>query len=321
MIRIILAAFLSFFVFFLSGCDKHAVEKQGYFEGRFTYMASQATGVLQSVAVQRGQSVKTGQLLFQLQGQPTNFDVQSAHASYLSAQANMEDLLKGQRPEVIQKNWFGLEAAKAQYIYAKQTLARQQLLVQTDNAAVSEFNQAQQDYKVAKNTLKQAEQQIVIDNLQARVDQIESAKELMDAAKAKWLQMQWLLSQKTVYAPDNAFVFDTFYYPGEVVPANSPVLSLLTPQNTYALFYVNAKELAMLKLGQSVNLSCDACQPSTAKITYISPKPEYTPPVIYSASTQDRLLYRVEATPASSDKMQFHPGEGVTVTFQMTAGS
>lgn len=314
MVRQLHLLIISIGVLFLVACDKQGTQKQGYFEGRFTYLSSQSTGVLQSLAVERGQAVKQGQRLFQLQGQPDSFDVQNAKASYLSAEATLQDLLKGQRPEVLEKDWLALESAKAQYIYAAQTLARQRILVQSDNTDVAQFNEAQQNDRVAKSGLNQAEQQIVIDKLQARIDQIESAKQLADAAEAKWKQAQWLLSQKTAYAPAAAIVYDTFYYPGEVVPANNPVIALLTPQNTYALFYVDSKELAALTLGQSVTLTCEACENVSAKITYISPQPEYTPPVIYSTATQDRLLYRVEATPLSSDKRQFHPGEGVMVT-------
>ena len=317
MIRYIYAAILILSALFLFGCHKETAQKQGYFEGRLTYISSQATGVLQSLSVDRGQMVKQGQLLFQLQGQPDSFDVDNAKAAYLSADANLQDLLKGQRPEVVQKDWFALETAKAQYMYAAQTLERQKVLAQTDNGTVAQLNQAQQDYKVAKNSLKQAEQQIVIDNLQARIDQIESAKQLAEAAKAKWQQEQWLLSQKTAYAPADAFVYDTFYYSGEVVPANNPVMALLTPQNTYALFYVNTNDLAALKLGELVTLTCEGCHEAQAKISYIAERPEYTPPVIYSASTQDRLLYRVEANPVEPTATQFHPGQGVTVTFKI----
>ena len=310
--------FLCILLISLTACKDNAVKKQGYFEGRFTYMSSQAGGVLQHLAAHRGQTVKAGEKLFVINPHPDDFNLQSAKAEYQRDVAQLHDLLKGKRPEIIKNDWLALKSAEAQYKYAGQTLARQQALIKTDNTELATLNEAQQNYQVALSQLKQARQQIVIDRLSARIDQIQAADQAAHAAKAKMKQAHWLLSQKTVKAAQQAFVYDTFYYPGEVVPADSPVMALLTPRNTYALFFVNAKELAMLKLGETVSLHCQGCRGTKATISFIADRPEYTPPVIYSTTTEDHLVYRVEANPLG-DKSQLHPGQPVTITFAKQA--
>ena len=50
----------------------------------------------------------------------------------------------------------------------------------------------------------------------------------------------------------------------------------------------------------------------TAKISYVSPKPEFTPPVIYSRKSRDRLVFLVEAVPG--DARNLAPGLPVEVT-------
>ena len=55
---------------------------------------------------------------------------------------------------------------------------------------------------------------------------------------------------------------------------------------------------------------CDGCPKGlTAKIAYVSPRPEFTPPVIYSREARDRLVYLVEARPS----VRLNPGQPVDV--------
>ena len=45
-------------------------------------------------------------------------------------------------------------------------------------------------------------------------------------------------------------------------------------------------------------MRCDGCPAGlTARVSYVSPDPEFTPPVIYSLETRQKLVYLVEARP------------------------
>ena len=51
-------------------------------------------------------------------------------------------------------------------------------------------------------------------------------------------------------------------------------------------------------LGRQREITCDGCPANLqATISYVSPRPEFTPPVIYSRETRDRLVFMVEARP------------------------
>jgi HlyD family secretion protein len=61
-----------------------------------------------------------------------------------------------------------------------------------------------------------------------------------------------------------------------------------------------------------VRFTCDSCGgPRDAVITWVSPRPEFTPPIIYSRESRDRLVFRVEAAPA--DPRTLNPGLPVDV--------
>jgi HlyD family secretion protein len=72
-----------------------------------------------------------------------------------------------------------------------------------------------------------------------------------------------------------------------------------------------------LSTGQVVLVTCDCCKDRlTAKISYISPQAEYTPPVIYSKENRNKLVFLVEAFPAPEDAVKLHPGQPVDVQLQ-----
>ena len=51
-----------------------------------------------------------------------------------------------------------------------------------------------------------------------------------------------------------------------------------------------------------------------AHITYIAAQAEYTPPVIYSNDTREKLVYMIEARPAVPDAAKLNPGQPVQVS-------
>jgi HlyD family secretion protein len=75
---------------------------------------------------------------------------------------------------------------------------------------------------------------------------------------------------------------------------------------------VPEQEVARYRPGRSVRFSCDGCATGlTATIRYVSPRPEFTPPIIYSRDSRDRLVFMVEAYPKRPADLQ--PGLPVDV--------
>src|SRR5208282_4242962 len=74
----------------LAGCSPHpADEFQGYLEGEYVYVASPLGGALTNLAVARGDGVKAGQLLFELERGSEAAAVQQAEKNLAQAKANL----------------------------------------------------------------------------------------------------------------------------------------------------------------------------------------------------------------------------------------
>lgn len=305
-------------LFGVNACGKHR-QYLGYVEGRLTYIASPLGGKLTTLSVVRGQFVKPGEALFQLEQEPQSADVNAALATVNEAAANLADKMKGDRPSELEAISAQIEQAQAQVEYAKKDVDRKQQLVKKNAIEQNQLDLANENLKMAQASVKQYQANLTTGHLPARDDQIKSLQAQLDNARGNLEKAQWSLQQKTVVTPVDAQVFDTYYRVGEQVPSNQAILSILAPQDIKVVFFVDEPSLNKLRVGQKVQVNCDACSSGVvATIRFISPSAEFTPPIIYSRSARTKLVYQVEAefdrNAAKKKGAQLNPGEPVEVS-------
>ena len=87
-ILILIAAALA--TIFVAGCSENSSGTfQGYVEGEYVYVASPLGGALTNLAVARGDEVKSGQLLFELERESESAAVQQAEKNLAQTKANL----------------------------------------------------------------------------------------------------------------------------------------------------------------------------------------------------------------------------------------
>jgi HlyD family secretion protein len=113
-------------------------------------------------------------------------------------------------------------------------------------------------------------------------------------------------------APAAGRIEDVYFQPGEWAAANQPVVALIPDDRVRVRFYVPERDIARYPVGTRVQFSCDGCKAGlSAVINYVSPRPEFTPPVIYSRESRDRMVFLVEARPGSGATLI--PGQPIDV--------
>jgi HlyD family secretion protein len=151
------------------------------------------------------------------------------------------------------------------------------------------FNRAQELLKSGSGTKKE----------------FDAARSTLDETQAKLSSARTRLTRRKVYAPAGGVIQDVYFRAGEVVPASRPVVSLLPPGNIKLRFFVPEASLPQVKLGDTVQAMCDGCAAQiVARISFISKKAEYTPPVIYSLEERSKLVFLVEARPDQPDLLR-----------------
>lgn len=311
-------AFLFVGTFLSSGCEEKSPQVfQGYVEGDFVLLAAPLAGQLTTLDVQRGAQVALGEQLFTLEHRAESAAVSAAEEEVHRAESLLADLQKGQRPSELEVLRAQLEKAKVQVELSRKELERRRKLSQTRAISTEDFEQAQTAFIRDQAGLRERQAEYDTARLGARSDAIKAAQAGRDAARARLEQARWAVAQKTQRAPHAALVYDTLFEPGEYVPAGYPVVSLLPPNYIKLRFFVPEPLLGSLQLGQRISVSIEGRPaPLEAKISYISPRAEYTPPVIYSRETRAKLVFLAEARPALEDAAQLHPGQPVEVRLE-----
>ena len=237
---------------FLSSCSDPSRDRfQGYVEGEFVYVASPLAGQLETLSVQRGQQVTSGQPLFALD----------------------ETAEKAAR-----------DMAEAALALSEAEFKRQSELLRRGPASA-------QDYDRARSTRDQDRQRLT--------------------------QAQWNLDQKKQSAPQSGLVYDTLFREGEWVAAGKPVVALLPPPNIKVRAFVPETRVGSIRYGDPVQVMVDGvAKPFVGKVSYISPRAEYTPPVIYSRESRQKLVFMVESVFDAEVSANLHPGQPVDVEFK-----
>jgi HlyD family secretion protein len=301
----------------LGGCAKNpSAGYQGYVEGEYVYVASPLGGALMNLAVARGEMVKPGQLLFELERASEAAALAQAEKNLAQAQAQLDDLNKGKRPTEIAALTAQLEQAKASLKFAESDLARSEQLGGSDVVSKEELDRARSLKDSAAAQVNQSSADLETARLGAREDTMRAAQAAVDSQRAARDKARWAFDQKQQFAPADAQVHDTLYRSGEFVTAGSPVVALLPPGNVKVRFFVPQGILPQIKIGQAVSVHCDgAPKDYSATVNYISTQAEYTPPVIYSRETRAEMVFMVEAkiSPAAAPDMR--PGQPVDVTW------
>ena len=306
----------------ISSCSETSTDYfQGYVEGEYVLVASPLAGRLESLAVSRGQNVLNGEPLFVLEHAREQAAVSEAEQGVARAQNILADLGKGKRPSEISAIEARLQQARTAYDLSRDEFERRQSLFRTDSVPKEELDRARTEMVRNASMVAEVQAELETARLAARSDLLDAARSDLDAAQARLQQARWQLDQKSQAAPAAGLVFDTFFREGEFVPAAYPVLSLLPPLNVKIRFFVPEALLGGLAVGRKVSITLDGRPaPLQAEITYISPRAEYTPPVIYSRQTRAKLVFMVEAVPDTDTAAGLHPGQPVDVRLELPNG-
>jgi len=299
----------------LAGCARpKSTGFQGYLEGEFVYVASPLAGRLETLAVQKGARVAAGAPLFTLERSAEIAAQRQAADQLRATSSRLEDLKKGSRPSELAAFEAQREQARSAAELAALNYARQEKLFNTQVISASEFDQARLNREQARHAVDELTSQLDTAQLGGRTDAIAAAEADVSAASAAKEHADWAVDQKTQAAPKAGLVYDTLYRPGEYVIAGNPVVALLPPENLKVRFFVPESDFASLKAGGPVRVTLSGHPaPLAAHISYLSPQPEYTPPVLYNRDNRAKLVFMVEAV-FDADASDLHPGQPVDVT-------
>ncbi|MCE5340346.1 MAG: HlyD family efflux transporter periplasmic adaptor subunit [Planctomycetaceae bacterium] len=258
----------------------------GYVISDNIYMSSSVSGTVFSVEVKRGQRVEIGTPLFQM-----DLTSLTAQAEKIEAQIKEAESQKA----VKQAELVSAEAEK------KFAISDMNRFVSIKDAV------SQQDIDAALERATKAGANIV-----SVQNQISAAASNIESCKAELRDIEHKIKELAPSSPVSGRIEELMYKPGEWAPANAAIISIVPDKEVKVRFYIPQNQLSKYSVGTKVAIACDGGpKDMTATVDFISTRPEYTPPVIYSLRTRDKLVFMAEAAP--TQPQQLIPGQPMDV--------
>ena len=296
-----------------AGCLPPEPVAVGYVEGEYVLLAPLENAQVRSVSVRRGDAVTGGQELATVEGADAEIAVAQSEAALAQAKAQLADLKQGKRPEEIAVLEAALRSAEAQAAEARRVMTRTEELKQKGIATQADLDKAATSLEIAEAAVGKARADLEVAKLPARPEAIEAAQHQVDQAEASLEQARWRLSQRRIIAPSTGRISDVIRHAGDLAGPAAPILSMLPDGAVKIKFYVREGEFSSIAVGDRLAVRCDGCPDGlTARVSYVAPDPEFTPPVIYSLESRQKLSHLVEAKP-EGNAAALQPGQIVDV--------
>jgi HlyD family secretion protein len=301
----------------LALCGPPTTRIAGYVEGEYVRLGPIDTARIESVAVRRGERVAPGAVVAVLQTDDAQNAVAESDARLVQARAQLANLLSGRRPEEIAVIEASAASARAQEREADRALERRQDLFRRGVSTQADLDQAQTARDVAAANVRQSAANLAVARLPAREEEIKAAQNQVTQAQAALDQAKWRLLQRRLVAPAAGIVTDLVRYPGELAGPAAPVLTFLPDGAIKLMVYVPEALLFGTRVGTQLDIRCSGCPSGlSATVSYVAQEPEFTPPVIYSAETRQKLVYLVEARPEGAQAAKLQPGQIIDVVLR-----
>jgi len=263
----------------------------------------------------------------QWQRQTLESDVALRKAELRAAQAQLDQLLAGSRPQEIQQARAAVDDAKAQHDQAKADWDRAQDLIKNDDISRQQYDQYQtrldstaaslmnsqehlalvvegprkEDIEAARAQVARAQAAIQVSEanrleLKRREEDLVAHKAEVARAQAQMAMTQTQINDTVVISPIDGVVLVKSAEVGEVLAAGTTVVTIGDVDHPWLRAYVNETDLGRVKLGQPAKLSTDSYPGKTypGRISFISSEAEFTPKQIQTREERVKLVYRIK---------------------------
>ena len=305
------------------------VRVSGHVEATEVQVSAQVGGQLLELRVGEGDRVAAGDVIARLDTRDTELALQRVRAERRQADAQVRLLRAGARGEDIRQAGAQfqaanaeIEAAQADLIAAEADLARFEALLASNAGSRKQRDDALARRDVARGRLQATRERAragheTVARLQAgaRREEIEGAVARLAAVDAQIASLEKAVADATIVAPAAGVVTEKLVEQGELIAPRVPLVVITDLNHAWADVFVDEPAIPRLRVGQAATLHTDAGgEAIPGKVTYISPKAEFTPRNVQTAEERSRLVYRVKV---SADNTKGVLKEGMPVEAEL----
>lgn len=346
----------------LAACNKPAsnrLQLSGNIELRQVDISFKLPGRLVELAVDEGASVTKNQLIARLDKETTTrtrereagqigvaetqlrnlltaiewqkstlaSETELRHAEVAQAQANLDRLVAGPRPQELQAARAALDEARAQALAAEQDWRRAQALIQNEDISRAQHDQFKARFDVTTAAVKRYTENLALltegtrkEDLAAARAQLERAKAALkvteatrydierkrtdlearrldiDRARKNVAVIDSQLDDTSAYSSIDGVVLVKSADPGEVIAAGTSIVTIGDIDRPWLRGYIPQDALGRVKLGQRVKVTSDSYPGKVynGRVSFIASQAEFTPKQIQTKDERVKLVYRIK---------------------------
>lgn len=247
-----------------AGCGMYAYNQantlilQGEVDTKTVDLSSKVVGRVLKINVQKGDTVKKGDVLIELDTPEINAKAEQADAMLALAMAQQAKVNNGTREEQI-----GM--AKANFDVAKKTYERMSRLHNEGVIPTQKLDEATAKYQAAK------EQYTMLVNGAQKEDKMSAAANVRRARGAN-SEISSYLKENKIVSPIDGVVTEITVEEGELVGAGSPIVTIVDNNDCWITFNLREDLLSKIKNGTEFDVNIPAVGENSVKVkvNYIS---------------------------------------------------
>ncbi|MEN1929411.1 secretion protein HlyD [Luteimonas sp. MJ250] len=288
---------------------------------REVQLAFRQPGRVVEMGLEEGDAASAGDRLALLDTRPYQDALAAAEATVRVAEAEVDKLHGGLRPQEVAQAQEALNRARAAATDAERNYERQAGLLpsgassqSTVDAARAARDQAVASVRAAEAALSQAVEGF-------RSEDIAAGEARLAAAQAARDQALTALADTELFAPADGTIITRVREPGSMVASQTPVYTLSLDRPVYVRAYVGEPDLGRVAPGTPVLVRSDSSGKAyRGQIGFVSPRAEFTPKTVETPDLRTDLVYRLRVV-IDEDQVDGGLRQGMPVTVEVDAAS
>ncbi len=222
--------------------------------------------------VNRGDHVKKGQLLAELENRDLTAAVAEGQGAVQQAASNLRATSEAAVPESVVKAESDVAAFKQSLAAAKALLDSREELYKQGALPRRQVDEARVEWANANSQYMAGQEHLKVLQSVAKDEQIKAAAAQLESARAHHQTLEAQLGYSKIYSPINGVIADRPLYPGEMANPGTPLLTVMDVSAVVARVNVPIAQASAIKVGQAATITVvDSKESVPAKVTVVSP--------------------------------------------------
>lgn len=236
-------------------------------------LTPKVAGRVESMPVELGQRVLSGDLILKLETRELEIAVVQARGALDAASANHARLVRGASEQELDQGEAALAQAQAAYVAAQQNFARAEHLYGEGAISRQQFEAAETQLKVASAQLTMAERQLELVRAGPPAETLAAAAAGVTQAQAAYDLARARLADAVLASPLTGYVAHTGAVPGELVSPGVPVAVIVDLDQVYAEAGLPESLVTRVAVGDvlPVRVRAVSTEPLAGVVTHLAP--------------------------------------------------